>query len=138
MNRSLRFWGVLLLVMFFLTSAVGGSLALESSYLPVTLASHIGLALVTLAIGGYAASTVSRAYKPLPRASCGLAAISALIATTAGAVFLLYGQSNWALYTMEGFGGIGIVTSLLLIAFGGSSGLRETKARPPEPAGEVA
>ena len=68
---SLRYWGVLVFVMFLLTSAVGGSLALESSYLPISLASHIGLALVTLGVAGYTASFVGRTYRPLPRASAG-------------------------------------------------------------------
>jgi len=138
MNQSLRFWGGLLFVMFLLTSAVGGSLALESSYLAVTLASHIGLALVTLGIGGYAASRLSRAYKPLPRVSCGLAAVSALVATIAGTIFLLEGQSNWSLYLMEGFASLGIIASVLLIVSGGSSGLRESTMHPEQPVPKVA
>ncbi len=121
---SLRVWGVLLLVMFLLTSAVGGSLALESSYLLVTLASHIGLAVVTLGLAGYGGAILGRRYKPLPRAFVGLAALSALVATIAGTIFYLGGQSNMALYAMEGFAGLGILASLLLIVFGGESGER--------------
>jgi hypothetical protein len=117
--RTLRFWGVLLLVMFVLTSAVGGSLAAESSYLAVTLASHIGLALVTLGIGGYAASRVGPTYPRTPRAFAGLAALSALGATLAGTTFLLGGMSNAALYAMVGFALLGILASLVLIVLGG-------------------
>jgi len=119
---SLRLWGVLLLVMFLLTSAVGGSLALESNYLLVTLASHIGLALVTLGLAGYGAAVLGRPYKAPPQAFAGLAALSALLATIAGTVFYFGGQSNAALYTMEGFAGLGILVSLLLIVVGGESG----------------
>jgi len=121
---SLRVWGILVLVFFLLTSAVGGSLALESSYLIVTLASHIGLALVTLALAGYATSFIGRFYKAMPRGFAGLSALSALGATIAGTIFLVGGQSNSALYAMEGFAGIGILAALLMIVLGGQSGKR--------------
>jgi hypothetical protein len=121
-RRSLRFWGVIVLVMFLLTSAVGGSLAAESSYLAVTLASHIGLALVTLGIAGFATSFVGRSYRPVPRAAAGLAALAALGATISGTVFLLYGQSNAALSAMVGFAVVGIIASIVMIALGGPSG----------------
>jgi predicted permease len=107
--------------MFLLTSVVGGSLALESSYLALTLASHIGLALVTLAIAGYAASRVGRYYRTLPRAFTGLAAFSALGATIAGTVFLLGGKTNAALYGMEGLAILGIVSALVMVVAGGTS-----------------
>jgi hypothetical protein len=121
---SLRYWGILVLVFFLLTSAVGGSLALESSYLAITLASHIGLALVTLGLSGYATSFIGRSYTARPRASAGLGALSALGATIAGTIFLVGGQNNAALYAMEGFAGIGILAALLMIVFGGPSGKR--------------
>ena len=123
-GRSLRGWGILVLVFFLLSSAVGGSLALESSYLLVTLASHIGLALVTLGLAGYATSFVGRPYKPMPRGLAGLSALSALGATIAGTIFLAGGQGAAALYAMEGFAGIGILAALLMIVFGGPSGKR--------------
>jgi hypothetical protein len=110
--------------MFLLTSAVGGSLALESSYVLATLASHIGLALVTLGLSGYGAAVLGRQYKKLPQAFAGLAALSALIATIAGTIFYLGGQGNPALYAMEGFAGLGILASVLLIVFGGEAGKR--------------
>ena len=127
-RTSLRVWGVLLLVMFLLTSAVGGSLALESSYVLATLASHIGLALVTLGLAGYGAAVLGRPYKPLAKAFVGLAALSALGATVAGTIFLLDGQGNPALYAMEGFAVIGILASLLLIVVGGEGGKRNPMA----------
>jgi hypothetical protein len=130
-SRSLRYWGVLVFVFFFLTSAVGGSLALESSYLVVTLASHIGLALVTLAVAGYASSMLGRDYTLVPRASTGLAALAALGATIAGTVFLLDGQGNPTLYAMEGFALLGLLAALIMIIMGGASGLRA----PPVPSG---
>jgi len=122
--NSLRLWGVVLLVLFLLTSTVGGSLSLESSYLAVTLASHIGLALVTVGASGYATSFVGRKYRAVPRSFAGLAALAALGATVAGTVFLLAGQSNGALYAMEGLAGLGVLASLVLIAVGGPSGQR--------------
>ena len=118
---SLRVWGILLLLMFILTSAVGGSLALESSYLIVTLSSHIGLALLTVGLAGYVSGVVSRPYKSRARASARLAGISAGFAAIAGAVFLWLGSSDLALYAMEGFAILGIVASLLMIAFGARS-----------------
>jgi hypothetical protein len=111
-------------VMFLLTSAVGGSLALESSYLLVTLASHIGLAVVTLGVAGYATSFVGRNYRALPRATAGIAALSALGATIAGTIFLLDGQSNSALYAMEGLAVIGTLAAIVMIVVGGPSGKR--------------
>jgi hypothetical protein len=130
---SLRTWGILTFVMFVLTSAVGGSLAAESSYLAVTLASHIGLALVTLAIAGYAASFVGRSYRPGPRASARMAAAAALGATLSGTVFLLGGQSNYALYAMEGFAVLGILAAIVMMVVGGPSGKRAA-AGVPSPA----
>jgi hypothetical protein len=127
---SLRAWGVLVLVFFLLTSAVGGSLGLESSYLVVTLASHIGLAAVTLGLAGYATSFVGRSYKALPRGSAGLSALSALGATIAGTVFLVGGQGPAALYAMEGFAGVGILAGLLMIVAGGPSGERVSTTPP--------
>ncbi len=91
---SLRVWGVVIFVLFVLTSAIGGSLALESSYVSLNLASHVGLALVTLGIAGYASSFVGRSYRPLPRASAGIAALAALAATIAGTIFLVDGQGT--------------------------------------------
>lgn len=123
-SRSLRYWGVLVFVLFLLTSAVGGSLALESSYLAVTLASHIGLALVTLAVAGYSTRVIGRVYGVVPRASAGAASLSAFGATIAGTVFLLGGQSNAALYAMEGFALLGLLSALLMIIVGGPSGVR--------------
>ncbi|HTT15588.1 MAG TPA: hypothetical protein VMG81_07455 [Thermoplasmata archaeon] len=130
---SLRIWGVLVFVLFLITSTVGGSLALESSYLAVTLASHIGLALVTLAVATYATMFVGRQYRSVPRASAGIAALSALVATIAGTVFLLGGQSNSALYAMEGFAGLGILAGLVMIVVGGPSGRNTapTATSPP-------
>ncbi|MCI4372605.1 MAG: hypothetical protein L3K02_03045 [Thermoplasmata archaeon] len=130
-GRSLRYWGVLVLVMFLLTSAIGGSLALESSYLPVTLASHIGLALVTLGFAGYATSSVGRSYRAVPRASAGVAALAALGATIAGAAYLLASPSNSALYAMEGFAGVGILAALVMIGVGAPSGKRAPTGPSP-------
>lgn len=121
---SLRILGLLVLVMFLITSTVGGSLALESSYLPLALAGHIGLALVTLGLAGYAASYVGRFYRTLPRAFAAIGALAALGATIAGTVFLLGGQPDGALYAMEGFAGLGIVAGLVMIVAGGPSGKR--------------
>jgi hypothetical protein len=129
-GRSLRSWGILIFVFFLLTSAVGGSLALESSYLVVTLASHIGLALVTLGLAAYASSFVGRTYNALPRASAGLSALSALGATIAGTLFLVHGQGTGPLEAMEGLAGLGLVASLLMIVFGGESGKRVVVAPP--------
>ena len=123
---SLRIWGILVLVMFLLTSTVGGSLALESSYLPLTLASHIGLALVTVGIAGYVTSFVGRSYRATQRAAAGVAAVAALGATVAGTIFLVGGQSDGALYAMEGLAGLGIIAALVMVAIGGPSGKRTT------------
>lgn len=122
--RSLRLWGVLVLLLFLVTSTVGGSLASESPYLAVTLASHIGLALVTLGIASYATSFVGRSYRTPARAASGIAALAALGATVSGTVFLLGGQSNAALYAMEGFAGLGIVAGIVMVVLGGASGRR--------------
>jgi len=126
--HSLRYWGALVFVLFFLTSAVGGSLALESSYLLVTLVSHIGLALVTLAAAGYAIRVGARDYSVVPRASAGIASLAALGATIAGAVFYFGGQSNPALYAMEGLGLVGLLAALVMIVLGGPS--RNQKPAP--------
>lgn len=121
-RRTLRAWGVLLLVMFLLTIAVGGSLAAESSYLPITLASHIGLAIATLGLAVFGSAVIAPSYSPRARAAVGAAGLGALGATLAGTIFLLDGQSNPALYAMEGFAIVGVLGSVLTIVFGASSG----------------
>lgn len=128
---SLRAWGALVLVFFVLTSVVGGSLALESSYLAVTLASHIGLALVTLGLAGYATSFAGRSYRSGPRASAGIGALSALGATIAGTIFLVGGQSSATLTAMEGFAILGILAGILMIVLGGPSGRRVAATSVP-------
>lgn len=123
-GHPLRYWGVLVFVMFLLTSAVGGSLALEGSYLLVTLVSHIGLAVVTLIVAGFASSFVGRFYQPLPRAAAGIAALAALGATLAGTAYLLSGNGVYPLDAMEGFAVIGLVAAIVMTAVGGPSGKR--------------
>jgi hypothetical protein len=132
-SRSLRAWGAIAFVLFLLTSAVGGSLGLESSYLLITLASHIGLALVTLGVTGYVASTMRRTYPGSSRAPSGLAAFAALGGTLAGTAYLLWGQSNFALYAMEAFAVLGILASLVMIVIGRPAG-----ALPPDRIGDGA
>jgi hypothetical protein len=122
---SLRAWGALVFVLFLITSAVGGSLALESSYVIVVLLSHIGLALVTLGVAGYTASRLGPAYRALPRAGAALGAFCALFATVSGAVFL-YTSSNAALYAMETLAGIGLIAGLIMMIAGGPSGLHRS------------
>jgi hypothetical protein len=127
---SLRTWGLVVFVMFVLTSVAGSSLATESSYLLVTLGSHIGLALVTLALAGYSARVVGRTYRILPQAAAGLAALGGLGATIAGTAFLVGGQSSAALYAMEGFAVLGILAAIVMIVVGGPSGKNSLTAFP--------
>jgi hypothetical protein len=115
-------------VFFLLTSAVGASLASEGTQLAVTLASHIGLALVTLVLAGYGAGMLSSAYRTVPQVAARLAALSALVGVLAGSVFYVT-NSLAALYLMEGFGSLGILCGLLMIVFGGPSG-RKAPATP--------
>ena len=63
-----------------------------------------------------------RHYRTLPRAFSGLAAFSALGATIAGTVFLLGGKPDAALYGMEGLAILGMVSALVMIVAGGTSG----------------
>ncbi len=121
---TLRRWGVLVIVMFVLTSVVGGSLAAESSYLLITLASHIGLALVTLGVSAFGAAFVARPYSSSSKAGAGLAALAALGGVIAGTIFLTDGQSNAALYAMEGFAGLGVLAGILMVVLGGASRMR--------------
>ena len=124
---SLRRWGILVIVMFVLTSAVGGSLAAESSYLLVTLASHIGLALVTLGVSAFGAAFVARPYQSSSKAGAGLAALAALGGVIAGTIFLTDGQSNAALYAMEGFAGLGVLGGILMVILGGDTRKRASE-----------
>ncbi len=127
---SLRALGVLILVMFALTSAVGGSLAAESSYLAVTLASHIGLALGTVGVCLYASAVASRPYRVRTRAFVRIAGLCAGGATLAGTYFLLFGPSDIALAAMSGFALLGMVASALIIVFGGASAREAPGANP--------
>ena len=138
-DPALRLWGIAVIVMFLLTSVLGGSLASESSYLPLTLSSHIGLALVTLGIAGYATSFVGRNYRPVPRASAATAALAALGAAIAGAFFLLGDQSAAAVNAVDAsmvvFAVLGIAAGLVMIVGGGPSGQRPTPSNNTHPHG---
>ena len=60
----------------------------------------------------------------------GITFIAALGATISGTVFLLGGQSNGALYGMEGLGGLALLGALLMIIFG-SVKVGSTPPAPP-------
>ena len=138
-GTGLRLWGIAVLVMFLLTSVLGGSLASESSYLPLTLLSHIGLALVTLGIAACATSLVGRNDRPVSRASAATAALAALGATIAGAVFLLGDQSAAAVNAVDAsmvvFAVLGIAAGLVMIVGGRPSGQRPTPSNNTHPHG---
>ena len=60
------------------------SLALERSYLPIPLTSHIRLGPVTLGVAGYTPSISRRHYRELPQVLADFAALAALVSTVAG------------------------------------------------------
>jgi len=127
---SLRIRGIGVFVGFIVVSLLGNSLALESGgYGLGYLAGHIVVALLLVAFTGHSAVLASRSYRGLSQAVSTLTLVAAIGATIAGTVFLLGGQSNGALYGMEGLAVLGLLGAILMIVWGGAGSLRKTVAK---------
>jgi hypothetical protein len=118
-SQSLRVHAVVLLVLVIIESAVGGSLALEgSTYSLGYLGGHIGLAVLLVLLSAWVLVLARRVAAPLAQIAAGITLLACIGATIAGTVFLTAGQSNGALDAMEGFAGVAVLTSLILIVVG--------------------
>jgi len=117
-GASFRVRASVALGFFLLEGAIGGSLASEASYNVAALAAHIALALLLVGFSGYTAAIATRPYPLAARLAAALTFVAALGATLSGTAFLLGGQSNSALYAMEGFFVVGVVALVFLIVLG--------------------
>jgi hypothetical protein len=133
-DRSLRWRGVGLLVLVTIETLVGNELALAGSPYPWSwLAVHIVVGLLLIGFAGHTARMAFRRPRTVARVSATLAALGSLGAFVSGLLFLFAGQSNGALYGMEGLAGLVFLAAVLLIVFG-SVAPPPTPAATPKPA----
>jgi len=131
-DRRLRWLGILTLILTVAVSTVGGSLALEGSTYSISyLGGHVGLAVVLILVSAWAVVLSRRLSSRPARIAAHMVLGSAILAFVAGIVFLEAGQSNGALYAMEGFAGLAVLASLLLIVWGSVSNATSTALSPP-------
>jgi|SRR5580698_9144322 hypothetical protein len=118
-DSRLRYHAVPFLVLVLAEILVGNQLALSGSPYPVGyLAAHVGLSIVLIALGAYLVAIAYRLHRSLAWVLSGLCFVSVVVATLSGTDFLLGSGAQSSLYAMEGFGGLALLGSLLLIILG--------------------
>lgn len=105
---------------------IGNELALAGSPYPDSwLAAHIVVGLLLLAVAGHAARISMRLPKTSARVAAVVTVLAVLGAFASGLAFLFAGETNAALYGMEGLAGVALLGSLLLLVVG------SVTVRPP-------
>jgi len=119
-HPSLRVRGLVILIVVLAEILIGNELAVIGPPYPWSwIGIHIAVGLLLVAITGHAFGlSVRRTRKATAQVSSGVTFLSSLGAVAAGFVFLFGGQSNGALYGMEGLGGLALLGGLLMIVFG--------------------
>lgn len=117
-NHALQLFGVVLLALVIGEGLAGSALMTQKPFSAGSLALHIVLALVMvgLSLRAFRVALRLRGWRPL--VASGLALLSALGATVAGAAFLLGGETWAALHWMEGLTAVLIVAAVLLVVWG--------------------
>ena len=118
-DSRLRYLAIPFLAVVFAEILVGNQLALAGGPYPVGyLAAHVALSILLIAFGAYLVIIAHGLHRALPSILSWLAFVSVVIATISGTVFLVGGGAQGALYGMEGFGGLALLVSILLIVWG--------------------
>jgi len=118
-DSSLRYHAVPFLVLVLAEILVGNQLALAGSPYPVGyLAAHIGLSVLLIALGTYLVLLAHRLHRARAWIPSWLCLVSVVLATVSGTDFLWGSGAQSTLYAMEGFGGLALLGSFLLIIFG--------------------
>ncbi len=130
-DQSLRVRGAVILVLVVVEIFIGNELAVAGSPYPDGwLAAHVVVGLLLLGVAGHAARISMR----LPKASVRVAAVVTVLAVlgafASGLAFLFAGETNAALYGMEGFAVVALLGSLLLLVLGGVTVRPPTTAQP--------
>ena len=118
MVASLRIRALGMLVLLLVIATVGGSLALESSYVLAYLALHVGLAVLLVGFSAHVLIAAFRSAKTPAKAGALIAFLCALGATIAGTFFLFGGGSDLALDFMEGLTVVGVIGIILILVWG--------------------
>ncbi len=122
---SLREQGVVILVLLVVEVLLGSELARIGPPYPWSwLGAHIGLGIVLFLVSGNAFGISLRRARGFVRVAGGLTCLATLGAVLSGFAFLFGGESNAALYGMEGLAVIALIGSFLLIVFGSSGSAR--------------
>ncbi len=127
---SLRAQGVVILVLLVVEVLLGSELARIGPPYPWSwLGAHIGLGILLFLVAGNAFGISLRHAQGFVRVAGGLTCLATLGAVLSGFAFLFGGQSNAALYGMEGLAVVALLGSVLLIVFG--SNAARAVVRPP-------
>ncbi len=118
-DSRLRYHAIPFLVLVLAEILVGNELALAGSPYPVGyLAAHIGLSILLILLGAYLVIISYRLHRPPAWILSGLCFVSVVIATLSGTDFLIGGGAQGTLYAMEGFGGLALLGSIILVIVG--------------------
>jgi len=117
-NHALQLFGIVFLALVIGEGLAGSALMSQKPFAAGTLALHIILALVMVALALWALRLAFRLRGWRPSVAALLALLTAVGATVAGAAFLLGGRAPGALHWMEGFTVGIIVASVLLVVWG--------------------
>ena len=115
---SLRMLAIPLFILIIIESLIGSELAFESTYATWVLALHIVVALMLIGLSGRALWVALGYPTSAPRIVAGLNLAASVGATAAGTAFLLGNQNPDALAAMEGFAGLIVLCSLIVLAWG--------------------
>ncbi len=120
-NHTLQLIGIVLLALVIVEGLLGSALMTQRPFAAGTLSLHILVALVTVGVTGWTFRLALRRRGWRPFAAAGLALLSALGATVAGADYLLGGKTPTALHWMEGLTGAVLVAAVLLLVWGAAT-----------------
>lgn len=127
-NHVLPAFGAVLIGLVLEESLLGSALGMRKPYPREALALHAALAVVMVVVAGWVFRLALRLRGCRPPAAAGLARLSTLGASAAGAAFL-FGGGQAALFGMAGFAGLLVVAGILLLACGSA-----VRRAVPEPA----
>lgn len=135
-NKTLRILAIPIFILLLIDSLLGNSLMYspEGQPFPLSILTiHIGVALLLVGVTGLAFVISLRLPGWRLRVAAGLSSVSTMVATLAGTVFLLGGESPTALAWMEAFAAIAFIGDILLFVWGSlaSSALPQADSLPP-------
>jgi hypothetical protein len=118
-DARLRYHAIPFLILVLAEIFVGTQLANAGSPYPSGyLDAHVGLSVLMIALGAYLVAIAYPMHLPRAWFPSWLSFVSVVIASASGTKFLVSGGPQVALYSMEGFGALALLSSILLVVFG--------------------